>query len=164
MSGELLLENESWWKSRLPAAVLAALVSALLCWAAAPLLNRWHMTGLTRQVTVALLALILWWAVYPVISRAFPGRGQNRRTAWTLTADTLLLGDVSIPLDEIKMVHCWPNRSALGTAGAGWTVNIETAGKNRVLRSLTRGEDSEQSARLLRELVTALGYGSQWRE
>ena len=65
------------------------------------------------------------------------------------------------PRGAIKAVHCWPNRDALGHAGAGWTVNIETTGKPPA-RSLTEGEGLDQSARQLRALVVALGYGGQW--
>ena len=61
-------------------------------------------------------------------------------------------------------MYCWPNRDALGHTGAGWTINIETTGKNQVLRSLTEGEDLERSVGQLRALVEALGYGSRWEE
>ena len=61
----------------------------------------------------------------------------------------------------IKTVHCWTNRSALGTADGGLTINIETPGKNRVLRSLRSGQEAETSDRLLRELVEAMGYGAR---
>ena len=62
------------------------------------------------------------------------------------------------------MVHCWPNRDALGHQGAGWTVNIETTGKTELLRSRTGEKEAKQSARQLRALVVALGYGSAWAE
>ena len=78
--------------------------------------------------------------------------------------DTLVLGEVSIPRESIKMVHCWPNRDSLGFSTPGWTVNIETDGKNQVLRTLTEGSPAETSAALLRELVVALGYGRNWPE
>ena len=82
----------------------------------------------------------------------------------TLTEEQLTIGSDAIPLDTVKMVHCWTNRSALGTADGRLTVNIETSGKNRVLRSLRAGEEAAESERRLRELVTALGYGARLPE
>ena len=43
-------------------------------------------------------------------------------------------------------------------------MNIETTGKNQLLRSLTEGEEVDHSVRQLRALVVALGYGAQWQE
>ena len=40
-------------------------------------------------------------------------------------------------------------------------VNIETTGKNRVLRTLS-GARAEESAASLEQLVRALGYGDAW--
>ena len=115
-------------------------------------------------VVFGVLVLVLWWALYPVLSRAFSKGKDSGRVRWTLTEEQLTIGDDVICLDTVKTVHCWTNRSALGTADGGLTVNIETSGKNRVLRSLRAGEEAAESERLLRELVTALGYGARLPE
>ena len=49
-----------------------------------------------------------------------------------------------------------------GRSGA-WTINIETTGKNRLLKSAD-GADAEDSIQSLYDLVEALGYRSQWKE
>jgi hypothetical protein len=54
------------------------------------------------------------------------------------------------------MVHCWQKNGA-------WTINIETTGKNRLLKSAD-GADAEDSIQSLYDLVEALGYRSQWKE
>lgn len=120
--------------------------------------------GLARAALAAVLAYVIFRVFYPVIAGAL-GRGQTGRTVtWRLDGETLDLGELKIPRASIKMVHCWPNRDALGHQGGGWTVNIETTGKNQVLRTLTEGEDLERSVTGLRALVAALGYDSQWQE
>ena len=163
MTGELILEN-SGWKRRLPAMAATAVAEAAVVWPAVALMLRRGVHGLMLQISTAVLALVLWWVLYPVVSRFFSkgeGRGPVR---WTLTEDRLTIGGDVILLDTIKTVHCWANRSALGTADGGLTINIETTGKNRVLRSLRSGAEAETSERLLRELVEALGYGARLPE
>lgn len=159
MSGELILENKSWARTALALAgtcVPAVGLTVLL-------LSYVPLEGLPLLVCAALLVYVLFRVFYPAVSRLLP-RGQEQPRTWTVTPDTLLLGETAVPRDTIKMVHCWPNRDALGHAGAGWVVNIETTGKNHLLRSLSEGEAADRSVRQLRALVIALGYGAQWRE
>ena len=163
MTGELILEN-SGWKRRLPAMAATAVAEAAVVWPAVALMLRRGVHGLMLQISTGVLVLVLWWALYPVLSRAFSKGKDSGRVRWTLTEEQLTVGSDAIPLDTVKMVHCWTNRSALGTADGGLTVNIETSGKNRVLRSLRAGEEAAESERLLRELVTALGYGARLPE
>ncbi len=161
MSGELLLKASSARRTALSVAgaVLAAGFAAFLFLRLSPLEE-----GLARAVLAAVLAYVIFRVVYPVIAGAL-GRGQASRTmVWRLSGETLYLDELAIPRASIKMVHCWPNRDALGHQGTGWTVNIETTGKNQVLRTLTEGEELERSVTGLWALVTALGYGGQWKE
>ena len=163
MTGELILENGGW-KRRLPAAAATAAAEVAVVWPAVALMLRRGVHGLMLQISTGVLVLVLWWALYPILSRAFSKGEGNGRVRWTLTEEKLTIGDDVISLDTVKTVHCWPNRSALGTADGGLTVNIETSGKNRVLRSLRAGEKAAESERLLRELVTAMGYGARLPE
>ena len=161
MSGELLLKNNGG-RQTVPAVVLAcvgALALSLLFARYTPLEN-----DLARGAVLALLAYVLFRVFYPVCADLFSKGEANRPGTWRVTEDTLYLNDTVIPRSTIKMVHCWPNRDALGHGGTGWTVNIETTGKNHVLRSLTQGADAERSAQQLRAMVIALGYGSRWPE
>ena len=160
MTGELILENGGW-KRRLPAAAATAVLALLVVWPAVKLMVRRGVHGLMLQISTAVLALVLWWVLYPVVSPLFSRERENGRVRWTLTGDSLTIGEDVIPLGTVKAVHCWANRSALGTADGGLTVNIETNGKNRVLRSLRSGQEAETSDRLLRELVEAMGYGAR---
>lgn len=160
MSGELLLEKKSGGRYAVTL-LLACAAAGVLTWMA---LSRLHMEGLALTVTAALLCYVLFRVLYPAVSQLI-GKGEAAcSVTWTVTEDALVLDGRSIPRSSIKQVHCWPNRDALGHAEAGWTINIETTGKNQVLRSLKEGEDAERSARQLRALVTALGYQSRWPE
>lgn len=160
MSGELLLEKKTGGRYAITL-LLSCAATGVLTWVA---LSRLHMEGLALTVTAALLCYILFRVLYPAVSQ-LTGKGEGGSTVtWTVTADALVLGSHAIPRSSIKQVHCWPNRDALGHAEPGWTVNIETEGKNQVLRSLKEGEDVERSARQLRALVIALGYQSRWPE
>lgn len=163
MKGELILENGGW-KRRLPAAFVTILAEVAVLWPAISLMVRRGVHGLMLQISTAVLALVLWWVLYPAVSRLFFREQGSGRVRWALTGDSLTIGGDVIPLDTVKTVHCWANRSALGTADGGLTVNIETSGKNRVLRSLRSGREAETSERLLRELVEALGYGQRLPE
>ena len=163
MTGELILENGGW-KRRLPAAAATAVLALLVVWPAVKLMVRRGVHGLMLQISTAVLALVLWWVLYPVVSRLFSKREGREPVRWTLTGDRLTIGEDVISLDTIKTVHCWTNRSALGTADGGLTINIETTGKNRVLRSVRSGAEAETSERLLRELVETLGYGARLPE
>ena len=163
MTGELILENGGW-KRRLPAEAATAVLALLVVWPAVKLMVRRGVHGLMLQISTAVLALILWWVLYPAVSRLFFREGEHGRVRWTLTGDSLTIGEDVIPLETVKTVHCWANRSALGTADGGLTINIETTGKNRVLRSVRSGAEAETSERLLRELVETLGYGARLPE
>lgn len=156
MSGELILEKSDWRR------VLAAVVGVCILDGVLMvlLLPRLHMTGMTRAVVAAVTAYVVFRLLYPALEGMIPGGKETLN--WKLTADTLYLGQAAVDRSTIKMVHCWPNRDALGNRGGGVTVNIETTGKNRVLRSVRDGADADASGRQLRSLVTALGYGSQW--
>lgn len=159
MSGELLLVNGGWGRTALALAGSGAASLGLTIL----LLSRVPLEGLALLIAAAVLVYVLFRLFYPVILNLLP-RQKDRSGTWTVTPDTLYLNETAIPRDTIKMVHCWPNRDALGNAGAGWAVNIETSGKNHLLRSLSAGEEAERSVRQLRALVIALGYGAQWRE
>ena len=159
MSGELLLETKRW-QQVLPALLLSCaltLAAALACLRYLP-----AQSGTARAAVAALLGYVLFRALYPALCGLFPQKGEAG--AWTVTEDALDLNGTRIPRSAIRQVYCWPNRNALGQAGTGWTVNIETDRGHHVLRSLTAGEDADRSARQLRAMVTALGYESSWRE
>lgn len=158
MSGELTLEKTNWMGTLL-AVLLACAATAVLMLLFLPHLG---LTGFARGAVAALGAYVIFRLLYPMTAGMFPGGREE--TTWMVTADKLVLGQTEIPLDTIKTVHCWPNRDALGQKGSGWTVNIETTGKNALLRSCTKEQEAKQSARQLRALVTALGYGSAWAE
>ena len=160
MSGELLLKNHRW-RQVLPGLLLAAAAAAgVTFWA----LQYLPLEGLAQAAVAALIAYVLFRVLYPVCTGLF-SKGQTASAGtWRVTEDTLYLNDTAIPRSSIRQVHCWPNRDALGHAGAGWTVNIETTGKNHLLRTLTEGADADRSIRQLRAMVVALGYGSQWTD
>lgn len=160
MSGELLLKNHSW-RQVLPGLLLAAAAAAgVTFWA----LQYLPLEGLAQAAVAALIAYVLFRVLYTVCTGLF-SKGQTASAGtWRVTEDTLYLNDTAIPRSSIRQVHCWPNRDALGHAGAGWTVNIETTGKNHLLRTLTEGADADRSIRQLRAMVVALGYGSQWTD
>lgn len=161
MTGKLILKNSGRWKQTLPAVVLTAVVTFICVW---PLMTRVKADGLMLGAMAALVTYILWRVLYPVLAKMLPG-GENTSTLdWELTGEALRLGMDTIPLDTIRMVHCWPNRDALGHPLEGWTVNIETTGKNRVLCSLEDGPDVQASVESVHALVTALGYESRWTE
>lgn len=161
MSGELLIKNHIG-RQTVPAVLLAcagAIALTLLIARFWPMEN-----SFARGAVLALLAYVLFRVFYPVCTDLFSKGKAGSGGTWRVTEDTLYLNNLAIPRSTIKMVHCWPNRDALGNGGTGWTVNIETTGKNHVLRSLTQGADAERSAQQLRAMVIALGYGSQWPE
>ena len=158
MSGELILEKSGWPRLAATVAAVCALDAALMVF----LLPHLHLTGMAQAVVCALTAYLLFRLLYPAISALLPGGQQS--VSWSVTATELRLGGQTVDRDTIKMVHCWPGRDALGNRRSGYTVNIETAGKNFLLRSAAEGQDAEKSAAQLRALVSALGYGRQWPE
>lgn len=158
MSGELTLEKSGWPRLAATVAAVCALDAALMVF----LLPHLHLTGMAQAVVCALTAYLLFRLLYPAISALLPGGQQS--VSWSVTATELRLGGQTVDRDTIKMVHCWPGRDALGNRRSGYTVNIETAGKNFLLRSAAEGQDAEKSAAQLRALVSALGYSRQWPE
>ena len=161
MSGSLLLKKEGAWKEGLPAVVITAVLTFLCVW---PLVRRVPQKGMLPGLMAALVTYLLWRGLYPALAGLFQRGGKSYSLSWTLDETLLTLGEARISRESIKMVHCWPGRDALGTKHPGWTVNIETTGKNYLLRSLEGGEEQEASERSLRALVEALGYGSAWVE
>ncbi len=158
MSGELLLKTRS---RALPALALSCALTAVL---ALVFLRYVPLpSGLARGGAAALLAYVLFRVLYPALSSLFPEKTGPAGT-WTVTPDTLYLNETAISRSSIRQIYCWPNRNALGQAGIGWTVNIETDRGHHLLRTLTGGEDAKRSARQLRAMVVALGYGSRWAE
>lgn len=158
MSGELTLEKSGWPRLAATVAAVCALDAALMVF----LLPHLHLTGMAQAVVCALTAYLLFRLLYPAISALLPGGQQS--VSWSVTATELRLGGQTVDRDTIKMVHCWPGRDALGNRRSGYTVNIETAGENFLLRSAAEGQDAEKSAAQLRALVSALGYSRQWPE
>ena len=158
MSGELTLEKSGWPRVAVTVAVVCVVDAALMVF----LLPHLHLTGMAQAVVCALTAYLLFRLLYPALEGLLPG--GKRTVSWSVTATELRLGGDTVDRDTIKMVHCWPGRDALGNRRGGYTVNIETTGKNFLLRSAAEGQDADVSARQLRALVVALGYGRQWPE
>ena len=111
--------------------------------------------GLMSQIGIAILVPVLIWLLYPQMMKLLPGgKGACETLRWTIRDGVLKLGETEIPQKSIKMVYCWEKDGS-------WTVNIETTGKNQLLRSV---EGDARSVRQLYALVDALGYRGQWRE
>ena len=163
-TGKLILEQRDWKRPTLVWGASFLLTVAVLI----PLAKALPWEGLARGAVLAIAAYVLMRCAYRVFSAVlFRGEADtagSRTVTWTVTEDTLTLDGTTIPRSAIRNVHCWPNRDSLGFSTPGWTVNIETDGKNQVLRTLTEGSPAETSAALLRELVAALGYGRNWPE
>ena len=165
MSGTLLVEQENRWRRTLPAVLLSAVGAGALTWLAFISLPQGIFSSeLALVACMALLAYVLFRVLYPAAVRLMPGGDAVQSIPWTVDDDALTLNGTALPRSAIKMVHVWPNRDALGIRSAGWVVNIETTGKNRVFRSLSEGENADRSAQSLEMLVTALGYGRQWEQ
>lgn len=164
MSGELILKNSKRWKQVLPAVLLTALATFFLVWL---LMGRRSAStsDILMGIMVVVLAYILFRTLYPALVKLMPGGDKTLHLRWRLTGDALELGEETISLDNIRKVHCWPNRDALGHRLAGWIVNIETVkGKNHVLCSVDEGDGVDESVESLHQLVSALGYESGWVE
>lgn len=131
--------------------LLAFVVAVPVLWMAVGWMADRGLTGLVLQVCAAVTSLGLFWGLLSCFGSLFSGGVQNVR--WILTEDTLRLGKDVIPRDSIRMVHCWKR-------GERHVVNIETTGRNRVLRGAP-GQGPEEA---LRALVEALGYGRQWEQ
>ena len=161
MTGKLILKAEGTWKRTALVWLLSFAVTVAIV---VPLSIAVPWEGLARGAAVAIATYVLMRCAYRLFSTLLPRRETVRTVTWTVTEDTLTLDGKIIPRGAIRNVHCWPNRDSLGFSTPGWTVNIETDGKNELLRSLTDGSPAETSAALLRELVVALGYGRNWPE
>ena len=156
MSGELIVKNKNGSKSALSFLVTAVVVLAVMLPMARVLLTRME-TGLLTQIGIAILIPVLIVVLRPEMDKLFSGGKQVADTLpWSISGGTLMLGEKAIPLKSIKMVYCWQK-------GSAWTINIETTGRNQLLRSVS-GPDEEESVQRLYELVDALGYRSQWKE
>lgn len=156
MSGELLVKNQKGGKSALSFLITAAVVLAVMLPMARMLLGS-DKTGLLTQIGFAILVPVLIVLLRPQMDRLLSGgKAPVGTLPWRIADGALTLGETVIPLKTIKMVYCWQK-------GSAWTVNIETTGKNQLLRSVD-GDDEEESVQRLYELVDALGYRSQWKE
>ena len=161
MTGKLILEAEGNWKRTALVWLAAFAVTVVIV---VPLSFCVPLEGLAGGAIIAVATYVLMRCAYRLFSTLLPQRETMRRAERTVTEDTLILDGKTIPRGSIRNVHCWPNRDSLGYSRPGWTVNIETDGKNELLRSLAEGAPAETSAALLRELVVALGYGRSWPE
>ena len=157
MSGEVTVHSSSGLRARLLAMAITAVVILALAVPVVRTLTERAQTGMLTQVGIAILVPVLIWVLHPQMMNLLPGSREAAKTLrWSIQGGALTLGEREIPLDSIKMVHCWQK-------GESWTINIETTGKNGLLHS-AEGEDAARSVRQLYALVDALGYRSQWRE
>lgn len=157
MSGEVTIKSSSGWQSRLLALIITAAVTLAVMIPIMRTLETRAQTGMMTQIGIAILVPVLIWLLYPQMMKLLPGSAKKNQTLpWSIQNGTLTLGGAVIPQNTIKMVHCWQKEDA-------WTINIETTGKNYLLRSV-EGEQAARSVRQLYALVDALGYRSQWRE
>ena len=161
MTGKLILEAEGTWKRTALVWLLSFAVAVVIL---VPLASLLPLEGMARGAVLAIAAYVLVRCAYRLFSTLLPRQEVMRQMTWTVTEDALILDGKTIPRSAIRNVHCWPNRDSMGFSTSGWTVNIETDGKNELLRTLTEGSPAETSAALLRELVAALGYGRNWPE
>ena len=161
MTGKLILKAEGTWKRTALVWLLSFAVAVVIL---VPLASLLPLEGLARGAVLAIAAYVLVRCAYRLFSTLLPRQEVMRQMTWTVTEDALILDGKTIPRSAIRNVHCWPNRDSMGFSTSGWTVNIETDGKNELLRTLTEGSPAETSAALLRELVAALGYGRNWPE
>lgn len=167
MSGKLTLASGSVGKHVTMITVLSAAGALALLSVMALCLRQYLTVELStgaEAVVLAILAYVAFRVLYGILGRALPGDTQIRTVAWAINGGVLTLDGKAIPLGSIRQVHCWPNRDALGHSLPGWTVNIETTGRNQLLRSVAEGPAEELSARQLHALVDALGYGNRWPE
>lgn len=166
MSGKLTLASGSGGKQVVLTTALSAAGALALLSILALALRQYLTVELSRgaeAVVLAILAYVTFRVFYGVLGKALPGDTRIRTVAWAIDGGVLTLDGKSIPLDSIRQVHCWPNRDALGHNLPGWTVNIETTGQNRLLRSVAEGPAEALSTRQLHALVDALGYGNRWQ-
>ena len=154
MSGELTIKRSGGWRKAEALGITAVLILLIMLPMARVLSTRLQ-TGLMTQFGIAILVPVLIWLLYPQMMKLLPGdKGNSETLRWTIRDGVLILGETAIPQKSIKMVYCWEK-------DGDWTVNIETTGKNQLLRSV---EGDARSVRQLYALVDALGFRSQWRE
>ena len=157
MSGELIVKNKNGSKGALSFLVTAALVLVVMIPMARMMKNLLE-KGTMTQIGFAILIPVLIVVLRPEMDKLLSGGKQQAAETlpWAIRNGVLFLGDKEIPLKTIKMVYCWQK-------GSAWTINIETTGRNQLLRSVS-GPDEEESVQRLYDLVDALGYRSQWKE
>ena len=154
MSGELTIKRSGGWRKAAVLGITAAVILLIMLPMARMLSTRLQ-AGLMSQIGIAILVPVLIWLLYPQMMKLLPGGKEACETLrWTIQDGVLNLGETEIPQKSIKMVYCWEKDGS-------WTVNIETTGKNQLLRSV---EGDARSVRQLYALVDALGYRGQWRE
>lgn len=155
MSGELTIKHSGGWKRRLLALAITAAVIILLMVPVVRMLKDSLQGSVVLQMVVAIVVSVLIWLLHPQMMNLLPGeKAPSETLRWTVQNGMLTLGDTVIPQKSIKMVYCWQKDE-------NWTINIETTGKNHLLRSV---DGDARSVRQLYALVDALGYRSQWRE
>ncbi len=142
MSGEINIKERDWKAETVMLAIVFGIAFALT----SLVLPIFDLTPFLRGAVGALIAYVIARVGYKTL---YPG-GTVRRIAWELTDAALILDGKTIPRDAIRAVHCWANCDAFGHTLPGLVVNIETSGKNTLLRSADGGEE-------LAELVRALG-------
>ena len=156
MSGELIVKNKSGSKSALSFLITAVVVLAVMLPMARMMKNLLE-KGTMTQIGFAILVPVLIVVLRPEMEKLLTGGKQTVTTLpWSIAGGALTLGETVIPLKTIKMVYCWQK-------GSAWTINIETTGRNQLLRSVS-GPDEEESVQRLYDLVDALGYRGQWKE
>ncbi len=154
MSGEVTVKRKGGWQKAAALGITAGLILLVTLPIARTLLRQLE-TGLMTQLGIALLVPVLIWLLYPQMLKLMPGgKDAGAVLRWTIAGGVLTLGERQIPLTSVKMVYCWEKNG-------DWTVNIETDGKNELLRSV---EGDARSVRQLYALVDALGYRGQWHE
>ena len=156
MSGELIVKNKKGGKGFLSFLITAAVVLAVMI-PLARMLRVQLEKGTMTQIGFAILVPVLIVVLRPEMEKLLSGgKESNMALPWCIANGVFMLGGTRIPLKTIKMVYCWQR-------GSAWTINIETTGRNQLLRSVD-GPDKEESVQRLYELVDALGYRSQWKE
>ena len=159
--GHLLLAADADVKRTLIATAGAVACAAVISMV---LLRYMPHSGPTAAVGTAILAYVLYRVFYKSFFAMMAEKKLQGHMRWFVTKEEVVLGPTVIDRSAIRNVHCWPNRDALGNVLGGWTVNIETTGKNHLLRSLKEGPDMERSVNSLHALVEAMGYGRNWKE
>ena len=157
MEGKVHIAPAGRWKHTAAVCLLSVIAAALLMLLCVRWLDRLELDPLARSALLALLAYVVFRVFYPALDSLLPGGEKQRTLTWQVTEETLILGGETIPRRDIIQVHLWPERDALGHAGAGCTVNIERQGKNILLRT-PGGAEAVPAAEELKALASALGW------